>query len=75
MIIVAASTDCRKTGGVIHVDCWIAVSDFEMNSRDAVLASPIEEMVEKQLSDAAALLAGKNCNEEKFGFACDCPEQ
>ena len=75
MIIVAASADRRKTGGMIHVDCGIAVADFEMNSRYAILPGSIEEMVEKQRPDAATLLAGKDCNEEKLGFAGDRPEQ
>ena len=75
MIIVAASTDGRKTGGVIHVDCGIAVADFEMNSRNAILAGAIEEMVEEQRPDAAALFARKDRDQEKLGFVGDRPRQ
>jgi hypothetical protein len=64
MIIVAAPADGRKTRTVIHADSGIAVADLKMNSRNAVLARAIEELVEQQRPNAAALFVGKNRNQQ-----------
>jgi len=60
MIIVAPSADRRKTGRAIHIDRRIAVADFEMDAASAFLARAVEEVVEQERPDAAALLARKN---------------
>ena len=60
MIIVAASTDGRKTCGVVHTDCRVIVSHLEMDSAHAFFAALVQEVIEKKAPNPTPLLARKH---------------
>ena len=75
MIIVPAPADRRKTSASIHLDRGITVADLEVDARNALVASAVEEMIEKQRPDAPTLLVGEYGNEEQLRFVRDRSDQ
>jgi hypothetical protein len=69
MIIVAAPSDCRKSGVSIHADRPVAVADFEMKALNSVGSRPLDEVVEESAANAPALSAGEDRDEQELGFS------
>ena len=58
-IIIAPPPRQREAGALVQHDRAIAVAHFEMGSAYIVLARALEELLEEEAADAAALLAGE----------------
>src|SRR5437868_7832794 len=68
MIIVAPTSDLRKTWGLIHCHSGIAVADFQVHARYSVVSCAFYEVVEQTSADAAAVAAWAHGEQQKLGF-------
>ena len=75
MIIFVAPASHAETGEAIHDNCRISFTNFKVNSSGAVIASLVQELVEKHFAYAAPAKLRRNGEEQKLGLVADRPAE
>jgi hypothetical protein len=75
MVIVAPSSNRLETGVAIHVDCRITFTHFKVNALGTFRARSADEVVEEKRSDAPAMAARQDPDEQQLGLAARSPRK